>query len=127
MDDETKQLIRNHLCLQEHTIWCVHNKNRACIICKTNITGDLSNVRGNITGIIGDLSNVRGNLSNIRGDLSNISGDLTGVCGNLSNISGDLTGVCGDLSGISGDLTGIRATAGEIKEVLREIEWEKEL
>ena len=49
------------------------------------------------------------------------------ISGNLTNVRGDLTGICGDLTGICGDLTGIRATADEIKEVLREKEWEKEL
>ena len=56
-----------------------------------------------------------------------ISGNLTHITGDLSNVIGDLTGICGDLSGIEGDFTGISATADEIKEVLREIEWEKEL
>ena len=107
MDDKTKELIRNHLrLLKEHNIWCVHNRVSICIKCNAKISGNLSNVQGNLTYI---------------------RGNLTGISGNLTNVRGNLTGICGNLTYISGDFTGIRATADEIKEVLRELEWEKEL
>ena len=105
MDDETKQLIRNHLRLLKEHIWCVHNRVSICMKCNANIDGDLTNVRG-------DLTNISGNLSDISGDLTNVRGDLTNISGNLS--------------GISGDFTGIRATADEIKEVLQKKEQASE-
>ena len=52
IDDETKQLIRNHLhLLREHTSWCVHDRDEVCAKCKVGIIGDLSNIRGDFTDI----------------------------------------------------------------------------
>ena len=73
MDDETKQLIRDHLhLLREHTSWCVHDRNEVCAKCKVGIIGDLSNIRGNLSGVSGNLTDISGDLSNIRGDFTDI-------------------------------------------------------
>jgi hypothetical protein len=68
------------------------------------VCGDLSGVRGDLTGVSGYLSGVRGDLTGVRGDLTGVYGDLTGVSGDLTGVYGDLTGVSGYLSGVRGDL-----------------------
>ena len=70
-----------------------------------SVSGNLTEVSGDLTGVWGSLSGVSGDLSDVRGNLSNVSGDLTDVRGNLSNVSGDLTGVSGNLTGVWGDLS----------------------
>ena len=41
-------------------------------------------------GLTGDVSNIRGDVSGITGDVSNIRGDMSGITGNVSYIRGDV-------------------------------------
>jgi hypothetical protein len=54
------------------------------------VSGDLSDVLGNLTGVSGDVSNVRGFVTNLQGDVSNVRGDVTKVRGDVTRVSGDL-------------------------------------
>ena len=44
---------------------------------------------------------------------------MKNIRGNLSGITGDLSGITGDLTDITGNLTNIKATADEIRKVLK--------
>ena len=47
-----KQKIKEQLKLRESKLFCIHNDKNACEDCLKNITGDVSGIRGDVTGII---------------------------------------------------------------------------
>ena len=61
------------------------------------ITGDLSEISGNLDWISGDVSGIRGNVSGISGNVTGIRGYVSGISGNVNGIRGDLTGIRGDV------------------------------
>jgi hypothetical protein len=58
------------------------------------ITGDVTNIHGNVAGLTGD-------VSNLRGDISEISGNVTGIKGDVTNIYGFCDGLILDLNQLS--------------------------
>ena len=63
----------------------------------------LTKVQGEIWHIAAD-KRIDGPPPDVCGNLSGVRGDLTGVCGNLTDVYGNLSGVRGNLTDVCGNL-----------------------
>ena len=51
MEKVMEERIKNQLSLVEYKLFCSHNKEKACEECLKKIKGDVSGIRGNVSGI----------------------------------------------------------------------------
>ena len=78
-------------------LYCFHDEDKPCKECLSKIrgtiirTGNIANITGNITNIIGDISRINGNVSGIFGDVSKINGNVSGFAGDMTGIEGDIS------------------------------------
>ena len=68
------------------------------------ITGDATNIVGDIVGIRGDVSNIRGKVTHITGDVTKLRGDISKLHGCVTGLSGDCTKIAGCATGLFGNL-----------------------
>ena len=83
----------------------------SCLTNVRGLWGDCSNVYGNAGRVMGRLTKYhRGHLGNLSGDVSLVRGSLTGKIG-IITVIGDVSGVTGCISGFTGNATGVKVNA----------------
>lgn len=74
------------------------------------ISGDVTQLRGCLTGLTGSCDGLSGDLSRLRGDISGITGLVD------EKLRGDVSGLCGDVSSVWGKADRLRGSVAELLE-----------
>ena len=78
---------------------------------KQNLTRELVRELYHYAGgirVSGPPPDLSGDVSGLRGDVTGLSGDVTGLRGDVTDLSGDVSGLRGDVTSLRGDATGLR-------------------
>lgn len=82
------------------------------------MNGEITGIKGEITGINGKIEGINGEIIGINGKIEGINGEIIGIKGNIEGINGEITGIKRDINGITGEIIGIN---GKIEGINEEI------
>ena len=72
---------------------------------QASISGEVSRLRGCLTGLTGSCNDLAGEVTLLRGDVSGITGLVDKrLVGDVSSLSGDVSGVWGNATGLCGEV-----------------------
>jgi beta-lactamase regulating signal transducer with metallopeptidase domain len=90
----------------------------------SSIRGGESSLRGEISSIRGEESSLRGEISSIRGKESSLRGEISSIRGEESSLRGEISSIRGEESSLRGRLSGLASAPGDHADAIRRAQQE---